>query len=71
MAAQPSPESVFCKVYGAQESIPRNEFRLSSLAGRYDNPIPTRFLAPIDCLKTPALPLKNRGRGGAGAMGAL
>jgi hypothetical protein len=28
-----------------------------SLAGRYpifDNPIPTRFLAPIDCLKIPA-----------------
>jgi hypothetical protein len=46
----------FCNVYGAQESIPRNEFRhLCSLAGRYDNPIPTRFLAPIDCLKIPAL----------------
>jgi hypothetical protein len=26
----------------------------SSLAGRYDNPIPTRFLAPIDCSKIPA-----------------
>jgi hypothetical protein len=26
-----------------------------SLAGRYDNPIPTRFLAPIDCSKIPAL----------------
>ncbi len=25
------------------------------LAGRYNNPIPTRFLAPIDCLKIPAL----------------
>jgi hypothetical protein len=25
-----------------------------SLAGRYDNPIPTRFLAHIDCLKIPA-----------------
>jgi len=23
------------------------------LSGRYDNPIPTRFLAPIDCLKIP------------------
>ncbi len=40
---------------------PRNLFRgmnsasLCSLAGRYDNPIPTRFLAPIDCLKIPAL----------------
>ncbi len=26
-----------------------------SLAGRYDNPIPIRFLTPIDCLKIPAL----------------
>jgi hypothetical protein len=40
---------------------PRNRFQgissssLCSLAGRYDNPIPTRFLAPIDCLKIPAL----------------
>jgi hypothetical protein len=53
----PLPEPVFLNVYGAQESIPRNEFRqpISSLTGRYDNPIPTRFLAPIDCLKIPAL----------------
>ncbi len=27
---------------------------LCSLAGRYDNPIPSRFLVPIDCLKIPA-----------------
>ncbi len=40
---------------------PRNRFQwansasLCSLAGRrYDNPIPTRFLAPIDCSKIPA-----------------
>jgi hypothetical protein len=39
---------------------PRNRFQginsasLCSLAGRYFNPIPTRFLAPIDCLKIPA-----------------
>jgi hypothetical protein len=32
-----------------------NSARLCSLAGRYDNPIPTRFLAPIDCLKIPEL----------------
>ncbi len=32
-----------------------NSASLCSLAGRYDNPIPTRFLAPIDCLKIPAL----------------
>jgi hypothetical protein len=27
---------------------------LCSQAGRYDNPIPSRFLAPIDCSKIPA-----------------
>ncbi len=31
-----------------------NYASLCSLAGQYDNPIPTRFLAPIDCLKIPA-----------------
>ena len=31
-----------------------NSASLCSLAGRYDNPIPVRFLAPIDCLKIPA-----------------
>ncbi len=40
---------------------PRNWFQgmnsasLCSLAGRYDNPIPPRFLAPIEFLKIPAL----------------
>jgi hypothetical protein len=40
---------------------PKNRFqganspRLCSLARRYDNHIPTRFLAPIDCLKIPTL----------------
>jgi hypothetical protein len=39
---------------------PRNRFQginstsLCSLAGRYDNPIPTRCLTPIDFLKIPA-----------------
>jgi hypothetical protein len=48
-------EPVFLNVYGAQKSIPRiNSASLCSLAGQYDNPIPTRFLAPIDCLKIPA-----------------
>jgi hypothetical protein len=48
-------ELVFLKVYGAQESIQgMNSASLCSLAGRYDNPIPTRFLAPIDCFKIPA-----------------
>ena len=31
-----------------------NSASLFSLAGRYDNPLPTRFLAPIDCSKIPA-----------------
>ena len=31
-----------------------NSTSLCSLAGRYDNPIPPRFLAPIDSLKIPA-----------------
>ncbi len=31
-----------------------NSASLCSLAGRYDNPIPLRFLAPIDTLKIPA-----------------
>jgi hypothetical protein len=31
-----------------------NSGSLCSLAGRYDNPIPPRFLAPIDFLKIPA-----------------
>jgi hypothetical protein len=32
-----------------------NSTRLCSLAGQYDNPIPTWFLAPKDCLKIPTL----------------
>jgi hypothetical protein len=32
-----------------------NSASLCSLAGRYNNPIPSWFLAPIDCLKIPAL----------------
>ncbi len=29
-------------------------FKIRALAGRNDNPIPTRFLALTDCLKIPA-----------------
>jgi hypothetical protein len=32
-----------------------NSASLCCLAGRYDKPIPTRFLALIDCSKIPAL----------------
>jgi hypothetical protein len=52
---------------------PRNRFQgmnsasLCSLAGRYDNPIPPRFLDPIDSLKIPAL-LRNFLTWNKGAM---
>ncbi len=40
---------------GAQDRLQgTNSARLESLAGRYDNPMPSGFLAPIDCLKIPA-----------------
>ena len=32
---------------------------LCSLAGRYDNPVPPRFLAPMDFIKVPALERKD------------
>jgi hypothetical protein len=38
-----------------------NSARLHSLAGRYDNHIPTWFLAPIECLKIPAQATKAGG----------
>ncbi len=49
-------EPVFLNAYGARESIPRDEFRQPMQPGGpiYDNPIPTRCLAPKDCLKIPA-----------------
>ncbi len=51
------PETVFLNFF----EEPRNLFQgidsasLCSLVGRYDNPITTRFLAPIDCSKIQAL----------------
>ncbi len=49
-------EVVFFKFSGAQKSIPRNRFRQLMKPGGpvYDNPIPTRFLAPTDRSKIPA-----------------
>ncbi len=38
-----------------------NSASLCSLAGRYNNPIPTRCLAPIDFLKIPAQATKAGG----------
>ncbi len=31
-----------------------------AMAGRYDKPIPTRFLAPIDCSKIMRALMKNK-----------
>ena len=38
------------------ESMPGllKSLQIRVLACRYDNPIPTQFLAPIDCFKIPA-----------------
>ncbi len=41
-----------------------NSASLCSLAGRYDNPIPTRCLAPIEFLKIPAQVSNQRDREG-------
>ncbi len=57
----------YCTLYRVQSPYfytfmePRNRFQgmhsasLCSMAGRYDNPLPPRCLAPIDSLKVPAL----------------
>ncbi len=43
------------KVYGAPNWFQgMNSASLCSLAGRYDNPLPPRFLAPVDSFKIPA-----------------
>ncbi len=53
------PEAVFLNFYGAQKSFQWiNSASLCSLAGRYKNPIPIWFLAPIDSSKIPALKYK-------------
>ncbi len=44
-----------------------NSAHLCSLAGRYDNPLPPRYLAPIDSLKiTAQSPYFGSGHGGLG-----
>ncbi len=62
----PRPSSIHMKSKSKQRRYfktfkePKNLFQwidsasLCSLAGRYDNPIPIRFLAPIDCSKIAA-----------------
>jgi hypothetical protein len=44
-------EVEFLNFHGAQESITRNRFR---------QPIPTRFLSPIDCSKIPTQRTKQK-----------
>jgi hypothetical protein len=53
----------------SETSILRNRFlgclkglHIRSLVGRYDSPIPTRFLAPADCSKIPTLSTKIKFR---------
>ncbi len=46
-------EPVLLNVYGASAAR-TGPASLCSLAGRYENPIPPRYLAPIDFLKIPA-----------------
>ncbi len=62
-------EPVFVNVYGTRDGIFKllrspgiDSASLSSLAGRYDNRISTRFLAPIDCSKISALESIPRNR---------
>jgi hypothetical protein len=57
-SAVDNSEPEFLNFYGAKEMEwfeGNNSTSLCSLAGRYDNPIPNRFLTPIDCFKIPAL----------------
>jgi hypothetical protein len=49
-------------LHSLAELVPWNRFlgyikvkKIRALAGQYDNPIPTRFLALIDCSEIPAL----------------
>jgi hypothetical protein len=48
-----------------------NSATLCSLAGRYDNPIPSRFLAPINCSKIPAQARDHFCWGGGGGTTVL
>jgi hypothetical protein len=58
VSPQPHPlppnQQARAQIYKRLSSPGIDSARLCSLAGRYDNPIPTRFPAPIDCSKIPA-----------------
>jgi hypothetical protein len=47
----------------AKSILGLKSLKIPSLAGQNDNPIPTRFLAPIDCPKLPALLYQANGDG--------
>jgi hypothetical protein len=46
-----NPEIVFLNF---QRFLGTDSTSLCNLAGQYDNPIPTWFLAPLECYKIPA-----------------
>ncbi len=52
----PETETVFLNFYKSLKiwSAGIDAANLCGLAGRCDNPIPTRFLAPMDCSTVPA-----------------
>ncbi len=50
---KPPPPPNRTRIFTFLGRIDSKEPNSASLAGRYDNPIPIRFLAPIDCLKIP------------------
>ncbi len=57
---QVQPEPDFLNFYGAQESKEPISPGCVAWRGRYGNPLSTRFLAPLDCLKIPALTCRSR-----------
>jgi hypothetical protein len=53
----PARQATLASGINSSEPIPGllKSLKIRALAGRYDNSIPARFLAPIDCLKIPTL----------------
>jgi hypothetical protein len=51
---KPKTISRYCPFKESKNRFQGFNFANYSLTGRYDNPLPTQFLAPIDRLKIPA-----------------
>jgi hypothetical protein len=51
---RPFTQALFLNCYGTQQSIPRIDSASLKPSGPVLEPIPTWFLAPIDCQKIPA-----------------